>query len=170
MKKSKEKYRSIEIVIAENEIAIWKPFRYREKSSDIDHLRSNAHNKIDEYFDQQSVIQELYHLHGELVIKGLQQSHDLREKFIENVFSLAEGLIIKHQESIGFYFGVTGEIKSGKSGQPNYQIKTETGKTLGVFRYSGKVFENKSMERDEFNKGNITEPFSILDLKIIWAI
>ena len=168
-------YRFLDVVLRNGEIAIWNKLRvakseklFRKKYSPTENPQYIAEQFIDQYW-QENLNFEFNETSWQ-VIKGLQQNHDLRESFIKTVFDLTVQYQKQWQQEVYFRFGITGNLKDGKSGKPNYQIESEDGQHQAIFRHNGEKFTSSTEDIDQFKQNNISARFSIAQLKQIWFV
>lgn len=166
-------YRFLDVVIRKGEIAIWNKVRvassqklFRKKYHPEENPKLLAEQWIDGYWNEKLLI----NVENQNIVKGLQQTQDLRNHFIKDVFDLAEQYKKQWQQEVYFRFGITGGIGEGKSGKPNYQIESEGGQYTAIFRFSGVEFAKDGMEATEFIAENLSQRFSITELKHIWLV
>jgi hypothetical protein len=164
----KTNYRNAQIVIRDERVVIWLKGKIYDAvyEGDINELEASAKKWIDIYMESDVTVNKLSILHGYQVIKGLQQTKDLAEKFSVRILQEAQRYAQQWNQDIYIRFGITGDIRLGKSGKPNYQIESRDGKHKESFHFNGNFFSRT----DEFDESNITEGFSISELLELWHL
>lgn len=166
-------YRFLDIVIRKGEIAIWNKMRvassqklFRKKYTLDENPQVIAEKFVDEYWQEQLNLDD-----ADLnVIKGLQQSHDLKAIFIKDMFDLAAKYQREWMQDVYFRFGITGNLAEGKLGKPNYQIQSADAQHRLIFQYSGVELVRDGHELQAFAEENLSRAFSIAELKQIWLV